>query len=31
MSRGYVIVRFGDDNSATEEQLLVHFKEEFTK
>ncbi len=31
MSKGYVIVRFGDDNSATEEQLLVHFKEEFTK
>lgn len=31
MQQGWVIVRFGDDNSATEEQLLVHFKEEFTQ
>lgn len=31
MAHGYVIVRFGDDNSATEEQLLVHFKEEFSQ
>lgn len=31
MSKGWVIVRFGDDNSATEEQLLVHFKEEFAQ
>lgn len=31
MASGYVIVRFGDDNSATEEQLLVHFKEEFSQ
>ena len=31
LSKGYVVVRFGDDNSATEEQLLVHFKEEFTQ
>jgi ABC-2 type transport system ATP-binding protein len=30
MTSGYVIVKFGDDNSATEEQLLVHFKEEFS-
>lgn len=30
MANGFVIVRFGDDNSATEEQLLVHFKEEFS-
>lgn len=30
MASGYVIVKFGDDNSATEEQLLVHFKEEFS-
>jgi ABC-2 type transport system ATP-binding protein len=30
-SKGWVIVRFGDDNSATEEQLLVHFREEFTQ
>ena len=30
LSKGYVVVRFGDDNSATEEQLLVHFKEEFS-
>jgi ABC-2 type transport system ATP-binding protein len=30
MSSGFVIVKFGDDNSATEEQLLVHFKEEFS-
>lgn len=31
MQQGWVIVRFGDDNSATEEQLLVHFKEEFAQ
>jgi ABC-type uncharacterized transport system ATPase subunit len=31
LSKGFVVVRFGDDNSATEEQLLVHFKEEFTQ
>ena len=31
LAKGYVIVRFGDDNSASEEQLLVHFKEEFTQ
>jgi len=31
IASGYVIVRFGDDNSATEEQLLVHFKEEFSQ
>ena len=31
MAQGWVIVRFGDDNSATEEQLLVHFREEFTQ
>jgi ABC-2 type transport system ATP-binding protein len=31
LDRGYVVVRFGDDNSATEEQLLVHFREEFTQ
>lgn len=31
MQQGWVVVRFGDDNSATEEQLLVHFKEEFTQ
>jgi ABC-type multidrug transport system ATPase subunit len=28
---GWVLVRFGDDQSATEDQLLVHFKEEFTQ
>jgi ABC-2 type transport system ATP-binding protein len=28
-AKGYVIARFGDDNSATEEQLLAHFREEF--
>lgn len=31
LAKGYVIARFGDDNSATEEQLLSHFKEEFTR
>ena len=31
LSSGLVVVRFGDDNSATEEQLLVHFREEFTQ
>jgi ABC-2 type transport system ATP-binding protein len=31
MAQGYVIARFGDDQSATEEQLLAHFKEEFTR
>ena len=31
LAKGYVIVRFGDDNSASEEQLLIHFKEEFTQ
>ena len=31
LSKGHVIARFGDDNSATEEQLLAHFKEEFTR
>jgi ABC-2 type transport system ATP-binding protein len=27
---GFVVVRFGDDQQASEEQLLAHFKEEFT-
>lgn len=31
MAKGWVLVRFGDDNSASEEQLLVHFKEEFSQ
>ena len=31
LAKGFVVVRFGDDNSATEEQLLVHFREEFTQ
>jgi ABC-type multidrug transport system ATPase subunit len=31
LERGFVIARFGDDNSATEEQLLTHFKEEFSR
>jgi ABC-2 type transport system ATP-binding protein len=31
LAKGFVIVKFGDDNSATEEQLLVHFREEFTQ
>lgn len=31
LTKGFVVARFGDDNSATEEQLLVHFKEEFTR
>jgi ABC-2 type transport system ATP-binding protein len=31
VKQGWVIVRSGDDNSATEEQLLVHFKEEFSQ
>ncbi|MCX6116536.1 MAG: ABC transporter ATP-binding protein [Proteobacteria bacterium] len=31
LQMGWVIVRFGDDNSATEEQLLTYFKEEFSQ
>jgi ABC-type multidrug transport system ATPase subunit len=31
LAKGFVIVRFGDDNSATEEQLLTHFREEFSQ
>jgi ABC-2 type transport system ATP-binding protein len=31
LAKGFVIVKFGDDNSATEEQLLTHFREEFSQ
>jgi ABC-type multidrug transport system ATPase subunit len=30
LAKGYVIARFGDDNSATEEELLSHFQGEFS-
>lgn len=29
LTEGWVLVRCGDDNTATEEQLLTHFEEEF--